>query len=93
MDLIDIYKKIQYSNANIAAGTLTIFLVSTIAILLSPYTTSLVAAHNTEQNASSNITPALPTSTAVQKNATAESIAKATGTNSTGITGLILQVT
>jgi hypothetical protein len=71
-----------------------VFLVSMIiAILSSPYHTSLVAAQNTKDAANTNantnnsISAALPTSTAVQKNATAESIAKATGTNSSGITG------
>lgn len=53
---------------------------------------SLVGAQNTKAAANTNTnnnntSAALPTSTAVQKNATAESIAKATSTNSTGLTG------
>ena len=44
-------------------------------------------AANINANTKNTISAALLTSTAVQKNATAESIAKATGTNSTGITG------
>ncbi|MFL6376927.1 MAG: hypothetical protein ACJ72R_05650 [Nitrososphaeraceae archaeon] len=44
-------------------------------------------ATNTNTNNSASAAAALPTSTAVQKNVTAESIANATGTNSTGITG------
>jgi hypothetical protein len=92
MDLKDIHKKIQYNSVRIAQATLAVFMISMMAILLSPYHTSLVAAQITKQvantnNTNSNISSALPTITAVQKNATAESIAKATGTNSTGITG------
>jgi hypothetical protein len=91
MDL-NIHKKIQYNRVRIAQVTLAVFIISMMAILLSPYHTSLVAAQITKQvantnNTNSNISSALPTITAVQKNATAESIAKATGTNSTGITG------
>jgi hypothetical protein len=88
-----IHKKIQHNNVRIVMAMLAAFLVSTIAILSSPYYTSLVAAQNTKDAANTNMkynnstSAALPTSTAVQKNATAESIAKATGTNSTGITG------
>jgi hypothetical protein len=44
-------------------------------------------AANTSTNTNNSTSAALPTSTAVQKNATAESIAKTTGTNSAGITG------
>jgi len=68
-------------------------MASTIVILSSSYHTLLVAAQNTNDASNINIntnnstSASLPTSTAVQKNATAESIAKATGTNSTGITG------
>jgi hypothetical protein len=95
MDLKGIHKKIQYYEVRIVSEILAVFLVSTIAILSSPYHTTLVAAQNTKDAANTNTTTntnnstsaALPTSTAVQKNATAESIAKATGTNSTGITG------
>jgi hypothetical protein len=91
MDL-NIHKKIQYNRVRIAQVTLAVFIISMMVILLSPYHTSLVAAQITKQvantnNTNSNISSALPTITAVQKNATAESIAKATGTNSTGITG------
>jgi hypothetical protein len=90
-----IHKNIQQTNIRLATGILAVFVVSTIAILSSPYHTSLVAAQdtkdaantNTNTNTNNSTSAALPTSTAVQKNATAESIAKATGTNSTGITG------
>jgi hypothetical protein len=89
-----IHKKIQHNNDRIVTGILAVFLVSTIAILSSSCHTSLVAAQNTKDAANTNVntnnsttSAALPTSTAVQKNATAESIAKATGTNSSGITG------
>jgi hypothetical protein len=89
------HKKIQHINARIVTGMLVVFLVSTIAILSSSssYDTPLVAAQDTKDDANTNAntnnttSAALPTSTAVQKNATAESIAKTTGTNSTGITG------
>jgi hypothetical protein len=95
MDLIGVYEKIRHNTVNIAAGILTIFLVSTIVILSSPYQMSIVSAQKTidavntndDGNANNSTSAALPTNTAVQKNATAESIAKATGTNSTGITG------
>jgi hypothetical protein len=95
MDLKGIHKKIQYYEVRIVSEILAVFLVSTIAILSSPYHTTLVAAQNTKDAANTNTatntnnstSAALPTSPAVQKNATAESIAKATGTNSTGITG------
>jgi hypothetical protein len=95
MDLKGIHKKIQYYEVRIVSEILAVFLVSTIAILSSPYHTTLVAAQNTKDAANTNTatntnnstSAAVPTSTAVQKNATAESIAKATGTNSTGITG------
>jgi hypothetical protein len=90
-----LHKNIQDDNVRIVTGMIAVFLVSTIAILPSPYHTSLVTAQktkgaaNTNNNTNTNnsTSAALPTSTAVQKNATAESIAKATGTNSTGITG------
>ena len=88
-----IHKKIQHNNVRIVTGMLAVFLVSTITILSSPYHTSLVAAQsakdaaNTSTNTNNSTSAALPTSTAVQKNATAESIAKTTGTNSAGITG------
>jgi hypothetical protein len=88
-----IHKKIQHNNVRIVTGMLAVFLVSTIAILSSSCHTSLVAAQNTKDAANTNAntndstSAALPTSTAVQKNATAESIAMATGTNSSGITG------
>jgi hypothetical protein len=89
-----IHKNIQHNNARIVTGVLAVFLASMIALFLSPpYHTLLVAAQNTKDavntntNSSNTTSAALPTSTAVQKNATAESIAKATGTNSTGITG------
>jgi hypothetical protein len=89
------HNKIQHNNVRIVTGMLAVFLVSIIAILSSSYHTSLVAAQNTKDavitntntNNNNTTSAALPTSTAVQKNATAESIAKATGTNSTGITG------
>jgi hypothetical protein len=69
---------------------LAVFLVSTIATLSSPYRTSLVAVHNIKDSTNTNINnstsaDAFPISTAVQKNTTAESIAKAKDTNSTGI--------
>ena len=88
-----IHKKIQHNNVRIVTGMLAVFLVSTIAILSSLCHTSLVAAQNSKDAANTNAntndstSAALPTSTAVQKNATAESIAMATGTNSSGITG------
>ena len=88
-----IHEKIQYINVRIVLGMLAVLLVSTIAILLSSYHTLLVTAQNTEDNANTNVknsnttSAALPTSTAIQRNATAESVAKDTGTNSTGITG------
>ena len=86
-----IHKNIQHNNARIITIVMAVFLVSTIATLSSPYCTSLVAAQNTKAaantNTNNNTSAALPTSTAVQKNATAESIAKATSTNSTGLTG------
>ena len=88
------HKKIQHINVRIVTGMLVVFLVSTIVISSSSsYDTPLVAAQDTKDDANTNAntnnttSAALPTSTAVQKNATAESIAKATGTNSTGITG------
>ena len=86
----DIHRSIHQNNVGILTG---ICLVSMIALLSSPYHISLVAAHNTKDAANTNAntnnstSAALPTSTAVQKNATAESTAKATGTNSSGITG------
>jgi hypothetical protein len=88
-----IHKKIQYINVRIVTGMLAVFLVSTIVILSSSYHTLLVAAQNTKDDAgtnannSNNTSAALPTSSAIQRNATAESIAKDKGTNSTGITG------
>jgi hypothetical protein len=86
-----IHKNIQHNNARILTGVLAVFLASMIALFLSlPYHTLLVAAQNTKDATNTNNSAsaaALPTSTAVQKNATAESIAKSTGTNSTGITG------
>jgi hypothetical protein len=88
-----IHEKIQYINVRIVLGMLAVLLVSIIAILLSSYDTLLVTAQNTEDNANTNVnnsnttSAALPTSTAIQRNATAESVAKDTGTNSTGITG------
>jgi hypothetical protein len=88
-----IHNNIQYNNVRIVTGMLAVFLVSTIAILSSSYHTLLVAAQNTKEdantnaNTNNNTSAALPTSTAIQRNATAESIAKDTGTNSTGITG------
>jgi hypothetical protein len=85
---------IQHNNAIIVTVVLAVFLASTLALFSSPYHTLLVAAQNTKgvagtntNNSNSASAAAHPTSTAVQKNATAESIAKATGTNSTGITG------
>ena len=67
-------------------------MASMIALFLqSPYHTLLAAAQNTKDatntNTNNSASAALPTSTAVQKNATAKSIDKATGTNSTGIRG------
>jgi|SRR5215212_4486510 len=87
-----IHKNIQHNKARIVTGVLAVFMALTIALFSSPYHTLLVAAQNTNDTANTNINNStsattLPTSTAVQKNATAESIAKATGTNSTGITG------
>ena len=92
MHRTDIHRSIHQNNVRILTG---ICLVSMIALLSSPYHTSLVAAQNTKDAANTNAntntnnstSAALPTSTAVQKNATAESMAKATGTNSSGITG------
>jgi tartrate dehydratase alpha subunit/fumarate hydratase class I-like protein len=87
------HNKIQHNNVRIVTGMLAVFLVSAIVILLSSYLTSMVAAQNTKDalitntNTNNTTSAALPTSTAVQKNATAESIAKGTGTNSSGITG------
>ena len=88
------HKKIQHINVRIVTGMLVVFLVSTIVISSSSsYDTPLVAAQDTKDDANTNAntnnttSAALPTSTAVQKNATAESIAKTTRTNSTGITG------
>ena len=86
----DIHRSIHQNNVGILTG---ICLVSMIALLLSPYHISLVAAQNTKDaantnaNTNNNTSAAHPTSTAIQRNATAESIAKDTGTNSTGITG------
>ena len=86
----DIRRSIHQNNVGILTG---ICLVSMIALLSLPYHISLVAAQNTKDAANTNAntnnstSAALPTSTAVQKNATAESTAKATGTNSSGITG------
>jgi hypothetical protein len=93
MHLKGIHKNIRHNNVKIVTWILAVFLVSAIAILSSPYHSLLVATQNTKDvantntNANNTTSAALPTSTAVQKNATAESIAKATGTNSTGITG------
>jgi hypothetical protein len=75
-----IHKKIQHNNVRIVTGMLAVFLVSAIAILSSSYLTSMVAAQNTKDavitntnNNNNNATSAaFPTSTAVQKNATAE---------------------
>jgi hypothetical protein len=89
MDIKHIIKKIQHGNYSIEAGILTVSLILTIA-LFSPYHNSLVTAQKIKDvanNNNNNNTSALPTSTAAQRNATAESISKATGTNSTGITG------
>jgi hypothetical protein len=62
----------------------------TIATLSSPYCTSLVATHNTKDIANTNInnstSAALTISTAIQKNAIAESIGKAKHSNSAGMT-------
>jgi hypothetical protein len=62
----------------------------TIATLSSPYCTSLVAMHNTKDIANTNVnnstSAALTISTAIQKNAIAESIAKAKHSNSAGMT-------
>jgi hypothetical protein len=86
-------KNIQHDKAKTVTGVIAVFMASTIVILSSSYHTLLVAAQNTNDASNINIntnnstSASLPTSTAVQKNATAESIAKATGTNSTGITG------
>ena len=91
-----IHKNIQHHKAKTVIGVIAVFMASTIVVLFSsPYHTLLVAAQNTNDASNINInintnnstSASLPTSTAVQKNATAESIAKATGTNSTGITG------
>jgi hypothetical protein len=80
-------KKIQYFNANVAIGILTVLAVSMIATL-PPYHNSLVAAQKVKDTLNTNNnTSSMPTSTAAQKNATAESISKATATNSSGITG------
>jgi hypothetical protein len=86
-------KNIQHDKAKTVTGVIAVFMALTIVILSSSYHTLLVAAQNTNDGSNINIntnnstSASLPTSTAVQKNATAESIAKATGTNSTGITG------
>ena len=86
-----ICKNIQHDKAKIVIGVMAVFMASTIVLFSSPYKTLLVAAQNTNDAANTNTnnsaSASLPTNTAVQKNATAESIAKATGTNSTGITG------
>jgi hypothetical protein len=86
-----IHKNIQHDKAKTVTGVIAVFMASTIVLFSSPYYTLLVAAQNTNDasniNTNNSTSASLPTSTAVQKNATAESIAKATGTNSTGITG------
>jgi hypothetical protein len=90
-----IHKNIQHDKAKTVIGVIAVFMASTMVLFSSPYHTLLVAAQNTNDASNINIntntnnstSASLPTSTAVQKNATAESIAKATGTNSTGITG------
>jgi len=88
-----IHKNIQHNNTRIVTGVLAVFMASMIALFLSlPYHTLLAAAQNTKDATNTNTNnsaaaAALPTITAVQKNATAESIDKATGTNSTGIRG------
>jgi hypothetical protein len=88
-----IHKNMQHDKAKTVIGVIAVFMASTIVLFSSPYHTLLVAAQNTNDASNINIntnnstSASLPTSTAVQKNATAESIAKATGTNSTGITG------
>jgi hypothetical protein len=87
-----IHKNIQRNNTRIVTGVLAVFMASMIALFLSsPYHTLLAAAQNTKDatntNTNNSASAALPTSTAVQKNATAKSIDKATGTNSTGIRG------
>jgi len=85
MDIKQIYKRIQHGNYSIETGILTVFLILAIA-LFSPYHNSLVTAQKINDAANNN-TSVLPTSTVAQRNATAESISKATSTNSTGITG------
>jgi hypothetical protein len=86
-----IHKNIQHDKAKIVTRVIAVFMASTIVLFSSPYHTLLVAAQNTNDasntNTNNSAAASLPTNTAVQKNATAESIAKATGTNSTGITG------
>lgn len=89
MDIKQIYKRIQHGNYSIETGILTVFLILAIA-LFSPYHNSLVTAqkiNDAANNNNNNNTSVLPTSTVAQRNATAESISKATSTNSTGTTG------
>jgi hypothetical protein len=89
MDIKQIYKRIQHGNYSIETGILTVFLILAIA-LFSPYHNSLVTAqkiNDVANNNNNNNTSVLPTSTVAQRNATAESISKATSTNSTAITG------
>jgi hypothetical protein len=89
MDIKQIYKRIQHGNYSIETGILTVFLILAIA-LFSPYHNSLVTAqkiNDAANNNNNNNTSVLPTSTVAQRNATAESMSKATSTNSTGITG------
>jgi hypothetical protein len=88
MDIKHIIKKIQHGNYSIEAGILTVSLILAIA-LFSPYHNSLVTAQKIKDvaNNNNNNNNVLPTSNVAQRNATADSISKATSTNSTGITG------